>query len=1013
MRDYTIDGLLVIAILMLGTVLLVPASAGADNACPYYRLQVLVPGESPAPGTDGGKTGTPQPQTAGVPFQVLVRACDSSWRLRDNVNHVMQLSSTDSSAELPAPTALCNGEVTLAVTLNSEGDFTVTARDITDYEHIEGVSSLITVRQSGVLGGFSFSGIDEDLTAGVPLRVTVNAVEPGGEIYTDFSGEVKLRQITSYGYGRIEPEEIDLEDGEWSGNITLYLADVSTGQDGRGNSFLMAMLPDNSGLRGTSPTFRVYPGNYSRLQIILPGQVPVPGTPSGISGSIATQVAGCAFPVVIRATDQYWNPLEPASSPAIRVGLESSDPAAAITSPYSLEGPADTFSLSLGSAGIHTLTAEDYDDSSILPVTSEGIKVIGIEPNFVIDDLPSPVTAGDSVEVSVRVVDNHGHLIPEYNGQAILAASTGPGSFGPEHILFSGGTWTGNMVFRRAVDLVTVSCFDYSSPPNTGTSKAFRVKAAAMAGFQILLPGESPRGGLDPPAEGSPVEQTAGAVFPVTVRAVDRFWNRVPGVDDSIKVECDNGYYQIPEEIAMGDGYVRVPVTLFTSGMHRLSVSDVSSREVNSHLSSRLKVVPGEYSNIILLLPGQQLQPGSERGLKGTPLDQSVGYLFTVRAVATDSWWNPVNGISDLVAFSSTDTLAEFPPPAPLEDGSSEMEIRLGSGGYQQIILSNLTSPGIPEYMNQVRMINNGFHIEAEVTPEVVRAGEPFVLEARVTNDAGAVMQEVNSTASVLARNSFTAREGRGILLAGKIQFKRGRCRVRQTYTHAEPIILEIKSDYSDEPGVTNTLVVNPGPPDGIDLTTPDWVGGRRKARIVAKISDQFDNGIAARPVSFQLVKGGGRILESDTLTDDTGLAGAVFLSPEDPETGIIRAVSDSFSVDAEIRTALVDPALPGGIITSYPNPFHPDEGSTTIAYKLDADSEVLVRIFTLAGRLVLEKTFPPGRAGGAEGMNQISWDGRNGEGRIVSSGGYIAMLRAVRSGETIHSMRRRIAVVR
>ena len=82
-------------------------------------------------------------------------------------------------------------------------------------------------------------------------------------------------------------------------------------------------------------------------------------------------------------------------------------------------------------------------------------------------------------------------------------------------------------------------------------------------------------------------------------------------------------------------------------------------------------------------------------------------------------------------------------------------------------------------------------------------------------------------------------------------------------------------------------------------------------------------------------------------------------------------------------------------------------------AYKLADDARVTVRIFSLTGRLVLNKEYPSGSTGGLAGLNEISWDGRNGEGETVSSGGYIAVVEAARNGETIHIMRRKIAVVR
>ena len=48
-------------------------------AGPYSRLQVLLPGETAAPGTPSGKTGAPAEQVVGIPFSITIRACDSTW----------------------------------------------------------------------------------------------------------------------------------------------------------------------------------------------------------------------------------------------------------------------------------------------------------------------------------------------------------------------------------------------------------------------------------------------------------------------------------------------------------------------------------------------------------------------------------------------------------------------------------------------------------------------------------------------------------------------------------------------------------------------------------------------------------------------------------------------------------------------------------------------------------------------------------------------------------------------
>ena len=84
----------------------------------------------------------------------------------------------------------------------------------------------------------------------------------------------------------------------------------------------------------------------------------------------------------------------------------------------------------------------------------------------------------------------------------------------------------------------------------------------------------------------------------------------------------------------------------------------------------------------------------------------------------------------------------------------------------------------------------------------------------------------------------------------------------------------------------------------------------------------------------------------------------------------------------------------------------------TTIAYVLDADASVRLRIYSLSGGLVRDETFAAGAEGGQSGLNEVPWDGRNGDGEAVSSGGYILQIEAQTAGAAPNVMRRRVGVV-
>ena len=114
------------------------------NPGPFAKLQLLVPGETAAPGTAAGKTGTPTTQPASVPFTITVNAVDAYWNLASST-HTVGITSSDTAATLPANAALAAGTRTFGVTLNTAGSRTVTATDATDGKKTASTSPPISV----------------------------------------------------------------------------------------------------------------------------------------------------------------------------------------------------------------------------------------------------------------------------------------------------------------------------------------------------------------------------------------------------------------------------------------------------------------------------------------------------------------------------------------------------------------------------------------------------------------------------------------------------------------------------------------------------------------------------------------------------------------------------------------------------------------------------------------------------------------------------------------------------
>jgi hypothetical protein len=112
------------------------------------KLQVLLPGETNAPGTLTGKVGTPDPVSLGGTFPTItVHAVDATWHIVPGVSDALSFSSTDPTPAVfsPATPSLVNGTATTVVMFGAEGSWTITATDTTKPTISAGTSSSVTV----------------------------------------------------------------------------------------------------------------------------------------------------------------------------------------------------------------------------------------------------------------------------------------------------------------------------------------------------------------------------------------------------------------------------------------------------------------------------------------------------------------------------------------------------------------------------------------------------------------------------------------------------------------------------------------------------------------------------------------------------------------------------------------------------------------------------------------------------------------------------------------------------
>ena len=139
----------------------------------------------------------------------------------------------------------------------------------------------------------------------------------------------------------------------------------------------------------------------------MPGESPLPGSVSGITGIPASQTAGRSFTVNVYATDDYWNQVPSGDAVPARV-IDRSRRHARQRRALCRLPPA------LVHADDHRNPDGDGNGSDqlapSLPMTSAGIQVVpSAANNFAFSAIASPQVAGVPFTVTIRAVDASGN----------------------------------------------------------------------------------------------------------------------------------------------------------------------------------------------------------------------------------------------------------------------------------------------------------------------------------------------------------------------------------------------------------------------------------------------------------------------------------------------------------------------------------------------------------------------------------------------------------------------------
>ncbi|HEX4046248.1 MAG TPA: hypothetical protein VH309_00345, partial [Elusimicrobiota bacterium] len=205
------------------------------------------------------------------------------------------------------------------------------------------------------------SGAPQISTAGVAETVTVMAMSSSYGAATAATGTVTLTSDDAFA-ALAAPQT--LVNGATTMLFTPFVAEPSPRA-----TRVSAAAFFGSGVS----TATVIPAGLSSLQLVLYGESPVPGSPTGRSGSPLPRAKGIPFTATLRAVDPFWNLIATVTD---SIGLSVSASTAYLPAPFPLSaGQAAPGPIVLYATGTFTLSATDLTEPQVLSSTSSPFPV--------------------------------------------------------------------------------------------------------------------------------------------------------------------------------------------------------------------------------------------------------------------------------------------------------------------------------------------------------------------------------------------------------------------------------------------------------------------------------------------------------------------------------------------------------------------------------------------------------------------------------------------------------------
>ncbi len=781
-----------------------PASSSLTvNAGAVNKLQLIVPGETAAPGTATGKTGTPTAATAGTAFNVTANAVDANWNVVSSVTDTVAITSSDANAALPANAALASGTRTFSLTLKTAGAATITASDSTTPARTADTSPSITVNVGAVSklqllapgetaapgSASGKTGTPAAQTAATSFNVTVRAVDASWNLVNTVTDTVG---ITSSDPNAFLPANAALASGTQTFSVTLKTAGTAT--------VTASDITTPARTANTSPSITVGAGAFTKLQLLMPGETAAPGSATGKTGTPTAQTAGTALTVTVRAVDANWNLINTVID---TVGITSSDANATLPANAALVAGTKTYSVTLKTAGAQTVTATDITNGAMTAnigasttvnagtVTKLQLLVPGetVAPGSATGKTGTPTaqTAGTAFNATVNAVDANWNVVSSVTDTAGITSSDANAAL-PANAALVAGTRTFSVTLKTG-GTATLTASDITTPARTAnTSPSITVNGGTFTKLQLLVPGETAAPGTATGKTGTPTARTAGTAFNVTVRAVDANWNWVSSATDTVGLTSTDTNATLPANTALAGGTQTLSFTFKTVGIWTITATDISNGAYTANTSPSITANVGAFAKLQVLMPGESAAPGTATGKTGTPTAQTAATAFTITVRAVDANWNLVNTVTDTFGITSSDANATLPANAALASGTRTRSVTFKTAGSQTVTAADISDGTKTANTGTATTVNAGAVNKMQMlvpgetaapgsasgktgTPTAQVAGTAFNITANAVDANWNVVSSVTDTVGITSTDPNATPPSNAALVAGTKSF--------------------------------------------------------------------------------------------------------------------------------------------------------------------------------------------------------------------------------------------------